>query len=85
VYDYLPVVENEGFPAGNVSQKPETKPSRSKSQGYPCSAAEPDLNNVQCLFISAAIKHKAPVMTSYGMVVTATNNLYKVIELVQKA
>lgn len=70
----------KGFPVGNVSQKPEAKPSRNKSQGYPCSAEEPDLKRVQCLFISAAIKHKSPIIDSYGMVATLKKEHKKLVQ-----
>lgn len=58
---------------GNMySQKPEPRTIRNKSQGYPCFSERQDLNGVQYLFVSATIKHKAPIIDSYRMVVTLT-------------
>lgn len=77
----------KGFPVGYMySQKPEPRTIRNKSQGYPCFSEEQNLNGVQYLFVSATIKHKAPVIDSYRMVVTLMKkkNHPKIIDLVQK-
>lgn len=80
---YLPVVKNKRISRG-YSQKSEPKTLRDKPQGYSRFSEEQDLLRVQCLFISAAIKHKATVIDSYEVVVTSKKE-YERTHLVQKS